>query len=139
MPYYGMLRLTALVGTDVMTNVVPSSPILVTLMMEALSCSETSVNTRATQNNIAEDGILQNCGFLSKAELHEVSKFNSTFIDCLLQLCIAVPFQTGQPNCYCTVSLNWSIRNSVQTHPEEGRMLRRHFPSTLNLTQFHAV
>jgi hypothetical protein len=36
----------------VTTSVVPSSPILVTLMKKALSSSETSVLTRATRRNL---------------------------------------------------------------------------------------
>jgi hypothetical protein len=42
----------------VTANVVTSSLILVTLMMEPLRCSETSVFRRDMQRNILEDGIL---------------------------------------------------------------------------------
>jgi hypothetical protein len=41
-------------------NVVPSSPILVTRMMQAISSFETLALTRAAWRNIKEDGILHN-------------------------------------------------------------------------------
>jgi hypothetical protein len=43
----------------VTANIVPSSLILSTLMMEAICSSKTSVHTKATRPHIAEDGILR--------------------------------------------------------------------------------
>jgi hypothetical protein len=46
-------------------SVVPSSPILVTLMKEAICSFETSVLTRATRRNIPEDVIFYVFFFVS--------------------------------------------------------------------------
>jgi hypothetical protein len=54
----------------VTVNVVPSSQILVTLIMEELSSSETSVLTRVTWHNIPEDDILKvSSSYLTRIEL----------------------------------------------------------------------
>jgi hypothetical protein len=53
----GMLVFLRSVLRFLVTANVPSSPILVTLMMEAIRFSESSVLTRATLRKISEDGI----------------------------------------------------------------------------------
>jgi hypothetical protein len=53
-----------------------SSPILVTLMMEAKRSSETSILTRATRRNIPEDGILLCCCLTESSKYLPLIRFH---------------------------------------------------------------
>jgi hypothetical protein len=57
----------------VTANNAPSSPILVTLLMEALSSSETSVLTLPTQRNIPEDAVVQSQRNASAKYVYDVN------------------------------------------------------------------
>jgi hypothetical protein len=81
----------------VTANVVPSSPILVNLTMEALVFSETPVLKRATRCNVPEDGILyyqvvrshsvgQYWIFVSSKEVHHSQDEFPSFVFVLTQI-----------------------------------------------------
>jgi hypothetical protein len=77
----------------VTAKVVPSTPTPVTLMMEAISSSETSVPPRSTRRNIPEDGTLHSHRREKPQILHSVRQI------CMAALFDASPsFDCRTPN-----------------------------------------
>jgi hypothetical protein len=112
----GKLGTTLAVTSRQRANVVPSSPILVTLMMEALRASETSDLTRATQRSIPEDGNLYEISsFQNFVNSSDVCYGSANDMEILQQICqvfIIMPryaaYQTAGIHCAVTIFLHTS-------------------------------
>jgi hypothetical protein len=89
--------------------VVPRSPILVTLTVEAIRSYETSVLKKATRN-IPEDGILRS-GFLLVLLLSLL-----TFLPCFFRRSLATPGESPQSSHCRIVSDPSSVYNSMAIH-----------------------
>jgi hypothetical protein len=100
-------------------NVVPSSLILVSLMIEALCSSETSVLTRSTVRNIPDDGILhshrrENLKSYIAFLTDEFRKWSNMYCDrrtnCVCVQCVGMYSQTYKPGAKQAASTSDSIK-----------------------------
>jgi hypothetical protein len=89
----------------VTANVVPSSPNLVTLMMEELGSSETSVPARAALRNIPEEGIPHShcCGNLKSYIV--LCYFSSAVTNQLPFICYCTTVRLCVNNCHLLETL----------------------------------
>jgi hypothetical protein len=84
-----IIRVTGIIQLLVTANVIPSSPILVTLMMEAASSSQTSALTIATRRNIPRDGILREAEYQGLAHQYLYIAFSTYYTPFIIKSSIA--------------------------------------------------
>jgi hypothetical protein len=95
----------------VTANVGLSSPILVTLMMKALSSSETSVLTRTAQRNIPEEAILHS---------HRRENFKSYIISTSQERFLNKFITNGSESKSAILRQQWDAFSDVTVSPEDG-------------------